>query len=85
VGLSGPGLPPPVTGTPHGMERGSTKHGPRLDDQMAQEARGHLQGGPAGGRAGEWHEPEPAGEDQPEPALVPLGERRRRRRRESHE
>lgn len=58
------------------MERGSAKHGPRLDDEMAKEVEGHLDGGVAGGRAEEWHEPEPAGEDQPEPTLAPDGPRR---------
>ncbi len=58
------------------MERGNSKHGPRLDDQMAKEVDGHLQGSPAGSRAEQWHEPEPPGEDQPEPAAVPEGPRR---------
>jgi hypothetical protein len=57
------------------MERGSTKHSPRLDEEMAHEVRGHLQGSGAGGRAEEWREPEPAGEDQPEVTLIPEGER----------
>lgn len=58
------------------MERGNTKHGPRLDDEMAKEVAGHTDGSVAGGRAEQWHEPEPAGEDQPEPTLVPDGPRR---------
>lgn len=57
------------------MERGNTKHGPRLDDEMAHEMRGQLQGSPAGSRAEEWHEPEPPGEDQPDATAVPGGER----------
>ncbi|MEJ3744742.1 DUF2795 domain-containing protein [Actinomycetes bacterium KLBMP 9797] len=57
------------------MERGSSKHGPRLDDQMAAEVRGMVQG-VAGSRVEEWHDPEPAGEDQPEPSEVPAGDRR---------
>jgi len=57
------------------MERGNTKHGPRLDEEMAQEVRGLVQGGPAGSRAEEWREPEPAGEDQPEATAIPDGER----------
>ncbi len=52
------------------MERGSTKHGPRLDEEMEHEVRGMLQGGGAGGRVEEWHEPEPAGEDQPDVSEV---------------
>ncbi|HZN19130.1 MAG TPA: DUF2795 domain-containing protein [Micromonosporaceae bacterium] len=57
------------------MERGSSKHGPRLDEVMAQEVQGHVQGAGAGARAQEWHEPEPAGEDQPEPTAVTAGRR----------
>jgi hypothetical protein len=57
------------------MDRGSSKHGPRLDEQMAQEVRGTVQG-VAGSRAEEWREPEPAGEDQPEASAVPAGDRR---------
>jgi hypothetical protein len=47
------------------MERGSTKHGPVLDGEMANEVRGIVQGA-GGGRVEEFREPEPAGEDQPE-------------------
>jgi hypothetical protein len=57
------------------MERGNSKHGPRLDDEMAREVRGTVQG-VAGSRAEEWREPEPAGEDQPEATGVPAGDRR---------
>jgi hypothetical protein len=59
-----------------GPERGNTKHGGRLDDEMAHEVRGLVQGGPHNGRAEEWREPEPAGEDQPESTVIPQGERR---------
>ncbi len=45
------------------MER-STTHGPRVDDEMAHETRGLVQGG-HGTHAEEWRDPEPAGEDQP--------------------
>ncbi|MBX6721768.1 MAG: DUF2795 domain-containing protein [Dactylosporangium sp.] len=58
------------------MERGNTKHGPNVDDQMAHEVRGLLQGGPMDGRGEEWREPEPPGEDQPEATAIPAGERR---------
>src|SRR5437868_1208327 len=61
----------PIRGRPGGMERGSSKHGPRLDDQMEQEVRGLLQGQPGDARAEEWHDPEPSGEDQPEAAEFP--------------
>jgi hypothetical protein len=48
------------------MERGSDKHGPRLDDELEHEVRGLLQGRTNEGRVEEWHDPEPSGEDQPE-------------------
>jgi hypothetical protein len=54
------------------MERGNTKHGPRLDDEMEHEVRGLVQGG-VDSRVEEWHDPEPAGEDQPNPSFTPAG------------
>jgi hypothetical protein len=54
------------------MERGSDKHSPRVDDQMAQEVRGTVQG-TAGARAEVWKMAEPSGEDQPRTSLVPEG------------
>jgi hypothetical protein len=54
------------------MERGSSKHSPRLDDEMSQEIRGTVQG-VNDGRAEEWHEAEPPGEDQPDAAEIPGG------------
>ncbi|MCU7727086.1 DUF2795 domain-containing protein [Actinoplanes sp. KI2] len=47
------------------MERGSSKHGPRVDEEMKHEVLGTVQG-VAGGRAEEWKMAEPAGEDQPD-------------------
>ncbi|OZV78823.1 hypothetical protein CA850_19055 [Micromonospora echinospora] len=59
------------------MERGSSKHGPRLDEQMSQEVSGLVQGpGAAGSRVDEFREPEPAGEDQPGATTAPAGELR---------
>ncbi len=55
------------------MDRGSSKHSPRVDDQMAGEVRGTLQG-TAGARAEEWKMAEPSGEDQPQVSLVPEAE-----------
>jgi hypothetical protein len=52
------------------MDRGSSKHSPRVDEQMSQEVRGIVQG-TAGARAEEWKMAEPSGEDQPEVSLVP--------------
>jgi hypothetical protein len=46
-----------------------------LDEEMAHEVQGHLQGRGAGGRAQEWREPEPAGDDQPNPGWIPGGTR----------
>jgi hypothetical protein len=57
------------------MERGSSKHGPRLDEQMSREVEGTVQG-TAGSRVEEWRQPEPAGEDQPEATAAPAGETR---------
>jgi hypothetical protein len=47
------------------MERGNTKHGVQLDEQMAQEVRGIVQGAGSDSRVEEFHDPEPPGEDQP--------------------
>jgi hypothetical protein len=55
------------------MERGNSKHGAVLDDRMAREVR-DLVRGLAGGRADEWHTPEPAGEDQPAVTAAPNGD-----------
>lgn len=56
------------------MERGNSKHGPRLDDQMAHEVRGLTQGG-VDTRVDEARDPEPSGEDQPYVSMVPGGTR----------
>jgi uncharacterized protein DUF2795 len=54
------------------MDRGSSKHSPRLDDEMAHEVRGIVQGG-VDNRVEEFHDPEPAGEDQPSASYMPGG------------
>jgi len=54
------------------MERGSDKHSARLDDEMAHEVRGIIQGG-KDTHAEEFKQPEPSGEDQPDVDLVPDG------------
>ncbi len=54
------------------MDRGSNKHSPRVDEQMAGEVRGTVQG-TAGGRAEEWKMAEPSGEDQPDTTRTPSG------------
>lgn len=43
------------------VDRGNSKHGPRLDDEMAHEVQGEIQGLP-GGRAEEFREIEPSDE-----------------------
>ncbi|WP_089008450.1 DUF2795 domain-containing protein [Micromonospora viridifaciens] len=56
------------------MERGSSKHSPRVDDNMSQDVSGLVQGPGAGGsRVEEFRQPEPAGEDQPEPKTLTAG------------
>lgn len=55
------------------MERGSDKHGSKVDEQLARETSGHVQGGHSP-RTEEWREPEPAGEDQPPAAQIPESE-----------
>ncbi|MEV0270569.1 DUF2795 domain-containing protein [Hamadaea sp. NPDC050747] len=55
------------------MERGSSKHGPQLDEQMARETQGLTQGGGAGARSEEWREPEPPADGEPEPGWAPEG------------
>jgi hypothetical protein len=52
------------------MDRGSSKHNPRVDEQLAEEVEGIVRGR-AGARAEEWKMPEPSGEDQPEVTVVP--------------
>ncbi|MEY9214164.1 hypothetical protein NI17_021145 [Thermobifida halotolerans] len=48
-------------------ERGSDKHGPRIDEDLKEEIDGVLKsGGPT--RAEEWREPEPVVDDQGIPA-----------------
>jgi hypothetical protein len=60
------------------MERGNTKHSPRLDEEMEREVQGHLQGRGAGSRVEEWREAEPSGEDQPDVGWIPGGTRETR-------
>jgi hypothetical protein len=54
------------------MERGSDKHGARLDDALAAEVEGAMRGEHST-RAEEWRDPEPSGEDQPDVDLAPDG------------
>jgi hypothetical protein len=58
------------------MTQQSGTHGPRKDDQLADETRGLVQGGHTT-RAQEWRDPEPAGEDQPTGDRAILSEDRR--------
>ena len=54
------------------MERGSDKHGPRLDEAMAGEVEGAMRA-ERSTRAEEWRDPEPSGEDQPDVDWDPDG------------
>ena len=54
------------------MERGSDKHGARMDEALAHEVEGTIQAGRSS-RGEEWRDPEPSGEDQPEVDLRPDG------------
>ena len=56
------------------MERGSDKHGRRVDEQMKHETRGLEQGAPVEPRAEESRQQEAAGEGQPEPDAHPVVE-----------
>ncbi|MEU6022838.1 DUF2795 domain-containing protein [Micromonospora sp. NPDC048871] len=59
------------------MDRGNSKHAPRVDDQMGQEVNGLVQGpGTGGSRVDETRVPEPAGEDQPETTTAVGGDQR---------
>ncbi|QSB16883.1 DUF2795 domain-containing protein [Natronosporangium hydrolyticum] len=57
------------------MERGSSKHSPQLDDELAKEARAYTQGAPGPSRVDEWRDPEVADDDQPEADRIPAGQR----------
>lgn len=52
------------------MERGSDKHGRRLDEALEKETRAMVQAGRET-RGEEWKSAEPSGEDQPDVALSP--------------
>lgn len=56
------------------MERGSDKHGPRMDDALQSEVAGMLRAGHQT-HAEEWKLAEPSGEDQPDVDRVPDGTR----------
>src|SRR5437764_5245320 len=60
----GPRLTLPASGREQDMERGSNKHGPRLDHELKRETRSYEQGAPAGGRVEEHREPEGASDDE---------------------
>jgi Protein of unknown function (DUF2795) len=54
------------------MERGSDKHGPRVDEELSHEVEGMVRGGHST-HAEEWKDPEPSGEDQPDVDAAPNG------------
>jgi hypothetical protein len=49
------------------LERGSDKHGPRVDEELDHETRSLQQGAPLESRVEEYREQEGPGEDQPTP------------------
>jgi Protein of unknown function (DUF2795) len=53
------------------MDRGSSKHGDRFDEELERESLGVTEGSPGDARVEEWHEVEPSGEDEPDVSLVP--------------
>lgn len=53
------------------MQRGSDKHGARVDEALQAEVNGLVRSG-RDNRA-DWNSPEPSGEDQPDVDLVPNG------------
>lgn len=71
----GSGLSSVPAGYRGDMERGSSKHGRIMDEEMAREVEAHTRGGVSGSRADEARDPEPAGDDQPEPNWIPAGTR----------
>lgn len=52
------------------MDRGNSKHSPRLDDEMAHETKGYTHSSASGGRAEEWLTPEPPADGEPEPSAL---------------
>lgn len=61
------------------MDRSTSKHGPRLDEEMKKEVEGQVRAGHPT-RAEEWHDPEPV-EDENSPQTQEEIERRRERER----
>jgi hypothetical protein len=52
-------------------ERGSSQHGPRIDEEMKSETASLVHGAPVESRAEAWRQMEPAGEDEPDPDAIP--------------
>jgi hypothetical protein len=57
------------------MERGSDKHGRRLDEELADETRSLVQGAPTESRVEEHREQEPPAEGEPVPDALLTGDR----------
>jgi hypothetical protein len=55
------------------MDRGSNKHGRLHDEELRHETEGLVRGGHPT-HAEEWKDPEPPGDDQPDPGLVATSE-----------
>jgi Protein of unknown function (DUF2795) len=54
------------------VERGSDKHGPRMDDALKHDVEGAIRGTHST-HAEEWKDPEPSAEDQPDVDMAPDG------------
>lgn len=61
------------------MDRSTSKHGPRLDEEMKKEVEGQVRSGHPT-RSEEWHDPEPI-EDETSPDTQEEIEQRRERER----
>lgn len=58
------------------MDRASSKHGPRMDEQLAEETHGLRRGSPTSARAEDSRDPEPPAEGDPRVSAVPHADRR---------
>ncbi len=52
-------------------ERGSTRHGARVDDELKAESESIVRGSPVESRAESWRQMEPPAEGEPDPDAIP--------------
>ena len=57
-----------MAGNNPGMQRGSDKHSPEVDDEMKKETEPLTRGAPVEPHVEEWLQKEPSGDDEPEVA-----------------